>query len=97
MDLKIDRKVRRRIAEAGGLVTIEARAKTGCMVTTELEVRTGKPEEPTLYTESEAGGVRVFARGTVEGPDGSVRASEAALPARVRLRDDGGRLRAEAG
>lgn len=97
MDLKIDRKVRRQIADAGGLVTIEARAKAGCLVTTTLEARTGKPEEPALYTESEAGGVRVFTRGVVEGPDGSVRPSEAAVPKRVRLRGDGAGLRAEAG
>lgn len=97
MDVRIDRKARRHIADAGGLVTIEARAKTGCMVRTELEVRTGKPQEPALFSEVDAGGVRVFARGVIEGPDGTARPSDGALPKKIRLKEDGGRLSAEAG
>lgn len=97
MELKIDRKARRRIEEAGGLITIEARAKMGCLVRTDVAVQTGKPEEPALFTETEVDGVRIFARGLIERADGTEIATATALPKKVRLREDGGALSVQPG
>ena len=95
MELKIDRKARRRIAEAGGVVTVEARATLGCLVRTEVAVRTGKPEEPALFGESDVDGVLVFTRGVIDRGDGTEIATDSALPKKVRLRLDGEGLSAQ--
>lgn len=66
MKVRIDRRVRRHLNDAGGLLTLEARAKTGCMVTRQVEARVGKPDDPDAYLELEVGGITVFVQGTIE-------------------------------
>lgn len=97
MQVKIDRNARRRIEDAGGVFTLEARARTGgCLIKTHLESYVGKPEEPALFEELEAGGVRIFTRGVLERPDGSIQPTRGALPGKVRIREHEGALVAEA-
>lgn len=98
MQVKIDRNARRQIEEAGGVLTLEARAKTGgCLIRTHLVPHAGKPQEPALFDEIEAGGVRIFTRGVLERPDGSIHPTHGALPKKIRIRTHEGALVAEAG
>lgn len=97
MEVRIDRKARHVVEDAGGVVTVEVRAVTGCMVTRRVEVTAGKPDDPGACFERQVGSLTVFARGVLEGPDGTRSLPEGALPARVRIRHRGGTLVAEAG
>ena len=96
MEVRIDRKARHIVEDAGGVVTAEVRAVTGCMVTRRVEVRAEKPDDPSAYFEREVGSLTVFTRGVLEGPDGVRPLPEDALPARVRIRHRDGTLVAEA-
>lgn len=97
MRVKVGRSARRLIEDAGGTVTLEARAKTGgCLIKTHLVSYAGKPQEPALFEELEACGVRIFTRGVLERPDGSVLPTHGALPHKVRIRERAGELVAEA-
>jgi hypothetical protein len=97
MQVKIDRNARRHIEEAGGVLTVEARARTGgCLIRTHLVSHAGKPQEPALFGELEAGGIRIFARGVLERPDGSTQPTRGALPGKIRIRERDGALVAEA-
>jgi hypothetical protein len=97
MEVRFDRKARHIVEDAGGVVTVEVRAVTGCMVTRRVEVRAGKPDDLDGCFEHQVGSVTVFARGVLEGPDGARSLSGGALPARVRIRHRDGTLVAEAG
>jgi hypothetical protein len=97
MEVRIDRRARRVVEDAGGLVTVEVRATIGCMVTRRVEVRTGKPDDPGPFVEHQVGSLRVFARGELDGPGGVRPLPEGALPAQVKIRCRGGTLVAEAG
>lgn len=97
MEVRVDHRARRVVEDAGGLVTVEVRAATGCMVTRRVEVRAGKPDDPDGFFERRLGSLTVFARGMLEGPDGARTLPEGALPARVRIRHHGGMLVAEVG
>lgn len=91
MQIKIDRRARRL---AGGLLTLESRAATGCMVTRRLDVSAGKPEEPGEYEQVQVGDVTVFVRGLLEAPDGSLLPSAGAIPPRVRVIEVDGEISA---
>jgi hypothetical protein len=97
MEVRIDRKARHVVEDAGGVVTVEVRAVTGCMVTRRMEVRAEKPDDPGECFERQVGSLTVFTRGVLEGPDGVRSLPEEALPARVRIRHRDGMLVAEAG
>lgn len=97
MNVRIDRKARRHLNDTGGLLTLEARAKTGCMVTRHVEARAGKPENPDDYSELDAGGITVFVRGTIEADDGTLQASPGAVPRAVRVGERNGQLSVEVG
>ena len=98
MRVTVGRSARRLIEDAGGILTIEARAKTGgCLIKTHLVACVGKPPEPALFEEIEARGVRIFTRGVLERPDGSMLPTRGALPGKVRIRESGGKVMAEAG
>lgn len=97
MDVRIDRRARRHLSQAGGLLTLEARAKTGCMVTRQVEARAGKPEDPDAYTQLDVSGVTVFVRGVIEGGDGTIQPSPGAVPRAVRVGERDGRLTVEVG
>lgn len=98
MRVKVGRKARRLIEDAGGIFTLEARAKAGgCLIKTDLQSYVGKPPEPALFQEAETSGMRIFTRGVLERPDGSTLATDGALPGTVRIRESHGRLVAEAG
>ena len=92
MNVRIDRRARRHLGNAGGLLTLEARAKTGCMVTRQVEARVGKPDNPDAYLELDVGGITVFVRGTIEANDGTVQPSPGAMPPDVRVSERDGRL-----
>jgi hypothetical protein len=94
MEISIDRRARRCIDEAGGVLTVEVRAETGCMVIRRVEVRSGRPQEPDGFSEQHQDGITVFTRGVLEGPGGARPLS--ALPARVRIRERDGAFIAEA-
>lgn len=97
MRVKVDRNARRLIEDAGGTCTLEARAKTGgCLIKTDLVSYVGKPQEPALFEELETGGVRIFTRGVLERPDGSMLPTNGALPGKVRILERAGQLVAEA-
>lgn len=95
--LRIDDSARKRIQQAGGEFTLEARAKTGCMIRIELEPRLGRPREPDQFELLSVGELRVYARGLFERPDGTLRPTKGVLPGRVRIRERDGGLVAEAG
>ena len=97
MKVKIDRRARRHLNGNGGLLTLEARARTGCMVTRQIEARVGKPDEPDAYEQFDVGGITVFVQGTLETPDGSTRPSPGAMPAALRVTERDGHLTAVAG
>jgi len=92
MNISIDRRARRHLSDAGGLLTLEARAKTGCMVTRQVEARAGKPESPDAYMELDVGGVTVFVRGTIEAQDGTSQPSAGAVPRDLRISERDGQL-----
>lgn len=92
MSVRIDRRARRHLKDSGGVLTVEARARTGCMVTREVEARPGKPEDPGEYDQLEVGGVTVFVRATLEHGDGSVHPTPGALPRALRVGARDGRL-----
>lgn len=92
MNVSIDRRARRQLNDAGGLLTLEARAKTGCLVTRQVDARAGKPENPDAYTELDVGGITVFVRGTIEAQDGTVQPSAAAVPRDLRISERDGQL-----
>jgi hypothetical protein len=96
MKVKIDRRARRVIERAGGLLTLDARATASCLVTTRLATIVGKPEEPDGYAELDVDGITVFVRGVIETPDGASRPLPGAVPAQVRVRERDGQLVAEA-
>ena len=95
MDIRIDRRARRHLDRAGSLLTLEARAKTGCMVTRQVEAQAGKPDNPGAYSQQDVGGITVFIRGTIEGGDGSVQDSPGAVPRAVRIGEHNGALTVE--
>lgn len=97
MNVRIDRRARRHLKDAGGLLTLEARATTGCMVTRQVEARVGKPENPGAYSQLDAGGITVFIRGMIESGDGTVQPSPGAVPRAVRVGERDGRLTVEVG
>lgn len=97
MKVRIDRRARRHLSDNGGLLTLEARAKTGCMVTRQIEARVGKPEDPEAYVEFDVGGITVFVQGTIEGPDGTIQPSPGAVPADLRVGERDGHLTVVAG
>ena len=92
MKVSIERRARRHLTDTGRLLTIEARAKTGCLVTREVEGRVGKPENPDDYWQLDVGGITVFVRGTIETPDGAVKPSPGAVPPNLRVSEHGGQL-----
>lgn len=97
MKVSIDRRARRRLTNTGGLLTIEARAKTGCLVTRQVEGRVGKPENPDDYLQLDVGGITVFVRGTIETPDGTVKPAPGAVPPDLRVGEHDGQLTVAAG
>jgi hypothetical protein len=97
MKIKIDRQARRHLKETGGLVTLEARARTGCMVTRQVEARAGKPDHPGDYAQLDVDGITVFLRGMLEHTDGTVRPAEGAIPRSVRIGTRDGQLTVDAG
>jgi hypothetical protein len=92
MNVRIDRRARRHLSEAGGLLTLEARAKTGCMVTRQVEARAGKPDNPNDYLELDVGGLTVFVQATIETHDGTVQPSPGAMPQDLRVSERDGEL-----
>ena len=73
MQVKVDRSARRHIEDAGGVCTLEARAKTGgCLIRTHLVARVGKPQESALFDELAVVRLRIFTRGVLERPDGGI-------------------------
>jgi hypothetical protein len=92
MNVRIDRRARRHLAAAGGLLTLEARAKAGCMVTRQIEARAGKPDNPDAYLELDVGGITVFVQGTIEGQDGTVQPSPGAVPPDLRVSERDGQI-----
>jgi hypothetical protein len=96
MEIRVDRRARRRIDDAGGLLTVEVRAETGCMVTRRVEARAGRPPEPDGFSEHRQKGMTVFARGVLAGPAGVRPLTDSALPARVWISERDGALAAEA-
>lgn len=98
MRVTVGRSARRLIEEAGGILTLEARARAGgCLIKTHLVACVGKPAEPAPFEEVRARGIRIFTRGVLERPDGSTLDTRGALPGTVRIRANGGTLVAEAG
>ena len=91
-NLRIDRRARCHLSNAGGLLTLEGRAKTGCMVTRQVEARVGKPDNPDAYLELDVGGITVFVQGTIEANDGTVQPSPGAIPRDVRVSERAGHL-----
>ena len=94
---KIDGNARERIERAGGEFTLEARAKTGCMIRIQLDPRLGRPEEPGAFEVVSVGQLRGYVRGLFERPDGTLRPTKGVLPKRVRIRERDGSLVAETG
>lgn len=97
MNIRIDRRARRHLKEAGGLLTLEARATTGCMVTRRVEAQMGKPEDPGAYSQLDADGITVFTRGVIESGDGTARPSPGTVPQAVRIGERDGQLTVEVG
>lgn len=97
MKIKIDRRARRHLQDSGGLLTLESRARTGCMVTRQVEARAGKPDHPGDYSQLDVDGITVFLRGTLEHGDGTVRRSPGAIPPTVRIGSRDGQLTVDAG
>ena len=92
MSVRIDRRARRHLKEAGGLLTLEAHARTGCMVTRTVEARAGKPDDPGDYAQLDVDGITVFLRGTIEAGGGTVRQAPGAMPRAVRVGARDGQL-----
>ena len=92
MNISIDRRARRQLSEAGGLLTLEARAKTGCMVTRQVEARAGKPDNPDADSQFEVDGITVFVQGTIEAHDGTVQPSPGAVPPNLRVSERDGQF-----
>lgn len=97
MNIRIDRRAHRQLKDSGGLLTLEARAKTGCMVTRQVEARAGKPEDPDAYSQLDVGGITVFMRGVIERDDGTARRSPGAMPGAVRVGARDGQLTVDVG
>lgn len=97
MDIRIDRRARRHLTGAGGLLTLDALARTGCMVTRQVEARAGKPENPADYAEVDVRGITVFVRGSIENGDGTVQPAPGAVPPSLRISERGGRLTVDVG
>lgn len=92
MNVTISRRARRHLSTAGGLLTIEARAKAGCMVTRQIEARAGKPDNTEAYQELDVGGITVFVQGTFEAQDGTIHPSLGAVPPDLRIGEQDGQL-----
>lgn len=97
MQLKLSRRARRRIAESGGALTLDACSDSTCWCGARLQARAGEPENPGDYHQSEADGVRVFTRGQIRRADGQVRSADTVVPRHVRIRERRGRLVAHVG
>lgn len=97
MDIRIDRRARRHLNSTGGLLTVEARARTGCMVTRQVEAVAGKPENPADYAEVDIRGITVFVRGSIDNGDGTLQPSPGAVPPSLRVTERGGRLTVDVG
>ena len=97
MRLKLNRAARRRIAEAGGALTLEACSENRCWCGAHLRATAGEPDDPGTYQLSETDGVRVFARGEIRPADGQVRPASTVVPHSIRIRERRGRLVAHVG
>ena len=97
MRLRLNRAARRRIAEAGGALTLEACSENRCWCSAHLRVTAGEPEDAGGYTLTEAGGIRVFTRGEIRSTDGGVRRADTVVPRSIRVRQHRGRLVAHVG
>lgn len=97
MRLTLNRGARRRIAEAGGALTLEACAENRCWCSAHLRARAGAPADPGAYHLTETSGVRVFTRGEIRSADGQVRPADTVVPHSIRIRERRGRLIAHVG
>lgn len=97
MNIRIDRRARRHLKDSGALLTLEARAKTGCMVTRQVEARAGKPDDPGAYSQLDVGGITVFLRGTIENGDGTTQRAPGAIPHAIRVGARDGELTVDVG
>ena len=97
MRLTLNRGARRRIAEAGGALTLEACSENRCWCSAHLRVSAGAPTDTSTYQLIETGGVRVFTRGEIRSSDGKVRPANTVVPHHIRVRERRGRLTAHVG
>lgn len=97
MRLTLNRRARRRIAEAGGAVTLEACSENRCWCSAHLRVTAGEPDDPGGYQLTETDGIRVFTRGEIRSADGQVRPADTVVPHSIRIGERHGRLVAHVG
>jgi hypothetical protein len=97
MRLTLNRGARRRIAEAGGALTLEACSDNRCWCSAHLRASAGAPADPSAYQLTETSGVRVFTRGQIRSSDGQVRPANTVVPHNIRVRERRGRLIAHVG
>jgi hypothetical protein len=97
MRLTMNRRARRAILEAGGVLTVEARSNTRCWCAAHLQATVGEPDDPSTFASEVRDGIRVFTRGVIEERDGNLRPASSVVPKTVRIRQRHGVLSAHVG